>query len=588
MSDCEEEAKSQSPPPAPDIIVGEDNNQSHSQPPSPQPLPQITLTKANDNQPESSAHSQNRHQEKHQRQPSSPKFNITASPDRQQHQQQQSPNSLSPILNRPQKNASPPPLPLTRDLLQRKNTLDKLLHENSKKRKSSQSQQQQQPLSPSPLIMTFGADSNILLDERVTAGLGISTPSPQQTSQPPSPTFATTGTDTLHNNTTSNLRHRRHQHRPSLMTSATAIMDNGANRKSPPPSPLEPHPHYKWNYDFDFKNLSPNINNNNNTSVQEPMMFYSGSIGATSNTGSSVYNNTNSKKMSPPSDYDDEKKHHQSHYQYHYPSPPSSLPPPYSRYSTTSYPDDLIYQQRTARKFLQHIFDAAAQVVNLRGCEQADKLLEDSSMDRPTTTYYPYNNQSQRKNATSINTDRNNNKEDAEGSQQPYDISPQQNSRPLNIPSTPLEKQSTNSRAGSLFAESISRFDKRSLFSDLPSATRHTSHNTTAQIMDQQSLSSQERQPQPHQKQNIIRFPSSPLAGSSLFFLPPDNSIRFSIWNNLLCSRYLETFLMFIILLHYVLICVPIYENEEKTIFGGQWTHYLILCIQCIYTYVIS
>lgn len=50
---------------------------------------------------------------------------------------------------------------------------------------------------------------------------------------------------------------------------------------------------------------------------------------------------------------------------------------------------------------------------------------------------------------------------------------------------------------------------------------------------------------------------------------------------------YVEAFLFIIIMLHYfLLICDPIYENQQKTIFGAQWTHYAILGIQVIYTYV--
>ncbi|KAI9259454.1 hypothetical protein BDA99DRAFT_538416 [Phascolomyces articulosus] len=561
MPDPEDEPKSQLPPPAPNIEGGGSNNNNHSphsQPPSPQPVPQITLTAANDNQPGPSTHSQNRQQkQKHQRQPSSP---ITSVSDQQLQSQPQSPNSLSPILNRPSNINSPPPLPLTRDLLQRKNKLDKFLHESNKKRRSSHSQSSSAHPPPSP-IMTFGADSNILLDERVTAGLGISTPS-QSTSQPPTPTFGTSGKDhdplSNNNNATSNLRHRRHHHqaRPSLMTSATAIMDgdNRANRKSPPPSPQEPP--YKWNYDFDFKNLSPNISNN---SVREPMMIYSAlSTGASSNTASSVYNNTPSKKMSPSIDYD-EKKHHHHHFQHHYPSPPSSLPPPYSQYSTTINPNDLIYRRRTSRKILKHVYDSAARVVNLRGCEQIDTLLEDNAMDQPKMSFnYHYRHQ-QQNSKSKHNKEEGGGADDNNHSQQPYDTMSAHNQqyRPSDLPSTPLEKQSTHSRTGSIFAESISRFDKRSLFSDLPSATRHDSRHTAPETIDQQALPEE-------QKQNIPRYQSSPLAGNSLYVLPPDNSFRFYIWNNILCSS-LEAICKIIV---YGFWIPPDYHQQQKI-----WTY---------------
>lgn len=34
----------------------------------------------------------------------------------------------------------------------------------------------------------------------------------------------------------------------------------------------------------------------------------------------------------------------------------------------------------------------------------------------------------------------------------------------------------------------------------------------------------------------------------------------------------------------FLLACVPITSNEQKSVFGGQWSHYPILIIQCIYT----
>ncbi|KAI8140598.1 Ion transport protein-domain-containing protein [Fennellomyces sp. T-0311] len=488
MPDPEDEPKSPN---------GGDQNQ---QKPASQLVPQITLTEANDNQSRPSSSTEQ------------PQSSSTTAVD-------QSPNSLSPKINRPNNIASPPPLPLTRDLLQRKNKLDKLIHDGKKRSNHSQS----------PPIMTFAADSNIAVDERVTAGLGISTPS--------------TGIDgnTPHN--TNHLRHRRHSARPSLMTSAAAIMDGDrTHRKSPPPSP-QTNEHFKWNYDFDFNNLS-----SNSASVREPMVIYSGvSSGATSHTASSAYNTpTKGKKVSPADHYDEK----------HYPSPPSSLPPPYSQYSPPLNPTDLIYRRRTSHKILKHIFDAATQVVNLRGCERVDKLLEDDEIIRaiPLRRY---------------RTVQRDEEYDAVSAKQ-YTI------RPSEV-SSPMEKLSTHSRSGSVFAESISRLDKKSLFSDLPSATRHDSRNTATETMDQQSL--------PPGPKNMPRFPYSPLAGNSLCVLPPDSHIRYSIWKNVICSRYVETFLMVVILLHYfLLICVPIYENPQKTTFGGQWNHYPILCIQCIYT----
>lgn len=50
-------------------------------------------------------------------------------------------------------------------------------------------------------------------------------------------------------------------------------------------------------------------------------------------------------------------------------------------------------------------------------------------------------------------------------------------------------------------------------------------------------------------------------------------------------SRYVETCIFFLMILHWFLLaCVPITSNEQKTVFGGQWTHYPIFFIQSIYT----
>lgn len=49
--------------------------------------------------------------------------------------------------------------------------------------------------------------------------------------------------------------------------------------------------------------------------------------------------------------------------------------------------------------------------------------------------------------------------------------------------------------------------------------------------------------------------------------------------------RYVETAIFFLMIIHWFLLaCVPITSNEQKSVFGGQWTHYPILIIQCIYT----
>lgn len=49
--------------------------------------------------------------------------------------------------------------------------------------------------------------------------------------------------------------------------------------------------------------------------------------------------------------------------------------------------------------------------------------------------------------------------------------------------------------------------------------------------------------------------------------------------------RSTEALVFFLMIFHWFLLaCVPITSNEQKSIFGGQWTHYPILVIQSIYT----
>lgn len=49
--------------------------------------------------------------------------------------------------------------------------------------------------------------------------------------------------------------------------------------------------------------------------------------------------------------------------------------------------------------------------------------------------------------------------------------------------------------------------------------------------------------------------------------------------------RHVETIIFFLMILHWFLLaCVPITTNKQKSTFGGQWNHYPILFIQSIYT----
>ncbi|CAO3641997.1 unnamed protein product [Mucor hiemalis] len=76
----------------------------------------------------------------------------------------------------------------------------------------------------------------------------------------------------------------------------------------------------------------------------------------------------------------------------------------------------------------------------------------------------------------------------------------------------------------------------------------------------------------------------NPLQGDTLYLFSPNNPFRIHIWQ-WIRNRYVETAIFFLMIIHWFLLaCVPITSNEQKSVFGGQWTHYPILIIQCIYT----
>ncbi|KAF7722394.1 calcium channel protein [Apophysomyces ossiformis] len=77
---------------------------------------------------------------------------------------------------------------------------------------------------------------------------------------------------------------------------------------------------------------------------------------------------------------------------------------------------------------------------------------------------------------------------------------------------------------------------------------------------------------------------ASPLQGYSLCLFSPTHPLRLALWK-VVRSRRAEAFLLVMILLHWFLLaCIPIYENDQKSILNGHWNHYIILYIQIIYT----
>lgn len=461
--------------PDPESVPNSPNGDLHMGSPSSPPVPQITLTRAND------THSR----------PSTSTQLPTPSPH--------SPHSLSPTLGRPSTTASnsPPPLPLTRDLLQRKNKLDALLRDGNR-----QTQPRQYP-TQTP-IMTFGTDSNIMVDERVTAGLGISTPTP---------TSAGLGISTpqqqQHTTTASNVRHRRHSTRPSISTNMATIMDHekrSGNRKTPPASPHITNEFYSWIHDIDLK-APPG----HSTSIKDHIMMFSGySSRATSRSASSIHNSI----------FDEKKDMY-----YADTTTPSISPPPYSQYhsSPMHHVPDLI-RPHYGHQLLSYFFEAAKRVVNLRGPEEIDDLLQSNGISPPSSSSsYP-------------RTPRRHHRDDHDY----YHPEPSLQKRISN--GTSFDKRSVFSSPALSLADAPSslagpgvvgggQLDKRSLYSDYPSTAKQESRHTAMSLKEMPPII-----PPPASSSSSSSSPSGPLGGNSLCMFTPNNRIRRYLWHNVIQS----------------------------------------------------
>lgn len=426
-----------------------------------------------------------------------------------------SPGSLSPTLHRP---PSTPTLPLTRDILTRKNKLDKLLHNAAAR---SRRQQQQQP------AMIYSLDSDSIVDERITAGLGIT---------PPAAAASTSDTDA--DRSSNKLRHRRHATQSS----------NNLDEKTTPRS----SENFRWElYDFDQRKCSYV-----RTSVNENMMAFS-NMSSAATTASKRNSIAKVESPSPP-----------NHYQ----------PPPPHRYSSFT----ATYRTRPSRRnrfsLLDMLLNAAARVVNLRDPETAGLWIEHQEQQKKRSMHRNKRKQS---------------------NDQKHDAADQSSKRFSGYSASSFEKHSaagggTNYVPASPLTGSVSIPDHRSINTDqfAPSVSLHTSVKSIPPCPPSPS-------PPPHHPQHQLY-----LRGRSLCVFSPQSRIRQFIWETVLqwryvyipgnsnvngltawLSRYTELLLLFLILLQYfLLICVPIYENAQKTQFGGQWTHYAIFCIQVVYT----
>ncbi|KAI9029793.1 Ion transport protein-domain-containing protein [Phycomyces nitens] len=347
------------------------------------------------------------------------------------------------------------PLPLTRDLLRRKNKIDKLLHHNP------------------PNLST---SNSFVVDERVTAGLGIATPQDN---------LVLGGTG---------LRSRRNSNR--ITNSAD---DEKIWYKSQPSTPrASDHSHFQWTSTLDRFKDSPN---GNSSSKDNKLSGTSSVTSMSDNASMRAYNAETHRYMQYPYDQSGRPRHiHNHHHHHHY--------------------NHLIRKRRSqTQQYLDLIYEAAARVIHSRSPENKKKK---------------------------------------------YTVEPWKETY-LSPPSSPPQHQplptSPSVPAPSPVMASDEVFDDKNIHG----TQRHPESN------DQFGMPAKE----PKKNQ---------LQGYSLNFFSPTNHIRLFLWE-LVKSKNVQVFIFILLLLHWLLMaCVPIKTNDDKSIFGKQWTHYPILCIQSIYS----
>ncbi|KAI8993323.1 Ion transport protein-domain-containing protein [Pilobolus umbonatus] len=351
-------------------------------------------------------------------------------------------------------------IPLTRDALKRKNKLDRLHYQQQKK--------SQHDLSTTTAI-----------DERITAGLGISIPK-----------------DSNSNNTTTKSRNRR--------SASTMAHKSDMDKQS-----LEPM-YSDWSYDLDCKSITSGSTKNHRHS-------------SSSVSGQSNRNSASMKAYSANHRYMD--RHHQQdniHTQYNRPLQVSGI------------------SKRSKYTFLSNLYDAVIRVVNIRASESEEISMIDH-FDTSTTVYE--------------NTD----------------IAP---------PVT--HSHFTEKQQSPIISSSHNRLSWLSLVTTTEE-NRNSSHYDISKKYSGEITSTREQYID-HAVEEKFPYQFIPLQGNSLGLFGPNNRIRISVWK-FIRLRQVETFIFFLMVSHWLLLaCAPIRTHEQKSTFGGQWSHYPTLVIQSIYS----
>ncbi|KAG0747200.1 hypothetical protein G6F57_006621 [Rhizopus arrhizus] len=161
-----------------------------------------------------------------------PRIILTEAPPDEQHSAKESPinscsqssQTLSPDQNAHRKSISgsnpSTPLPLTKDLLRRKNKLERLLHRQEKHSNRVSN----------PLGISYPEDTTI--DERVTAGLGITTPNQQEgLRHRRQPSYQSESEKNTQSNSSVNQQHLwQHNRQRSFTTHATDSTNNKSKK----------------------------------------------------------------------------------------------------------------------------------------------------------------------------------------------------------------------------------------------------------------------------------------------------------------------------------------------------------------------
>ncbi|KAI8889134.1 hypothetical protein K501DRAFT_329474 [Backusella circina FSU 941] len=422
-----------------------------------------------------------------------------------------SPYSLSPPS--PRKANPSTPLPLTKDLLQRKNKLDHLLQ-----------QEERQP------SQEYSSLHHHYVDERVTAGLGISTPA--------------AASQNNKNKTNSNLGSDLRSHNSLYTRGSTQIRSDTDKTLAQTDTHISNDS--QWSNDLDIYRVSMTDSNSRHK-------YRRRSVTTASVSGSS---NRNSASMRPYSVNHKHTHHNRRHHTADYQRPIEN------RHHT---------RKHHRNYFIDAIYSAVNRVIFTRAPESKEMAASEhfdfgTNKDQTATTK-SVSPKLGEKDDTNIHHQHNN---------KPSTIPPISTTSPViinSISSPPLSRHNRYSW--------LSTQDGKSDHDHLSIIDKNFSIQSSLQLKEEQKRYYYNPNYQPVDDKKVM---PNPLQGHSLFILGPENPLRIAAWK-CIRLRSIETILFFLMVLHWFLLAViPIKENRDKTVFGAQWTHYPILLIQVCYT----